>query len=307
MSNHSAVELVQEEEFLDQRPTQSKLVTSLRERTNGTLGYLLARLYDQQMTAGILLFFELSNIATRLNLSTIEPFVQGARLIGIPDLNPQREDRGFWTLSKFYDLDHLQTTLKTCSSLHQLVSFNTVLRKPPHNVVIVYFLTGGVYKYFKDYFPGRKYRNIVELDRKMVTGITQVNHTLTSLNTCMNHFSKLQQKQLPQFHHPRVLLMDARPYHSLLLSAVTEEIGSIVSEEVNKSGPVMVIFDSWRGHHFKNDSHFFYYMPDFHLNSPACGARIMHHSKAVIEAAHNFSQSLNQTQPVIGVHIKIAD
>ena len=74
----------------------------------------------------------------------------------------------------------------------------------------------------------------------------------------MKHFSKLQQKQQPQFHLPRVLLTDARPFHSLSLSAVTEEIGSIVSEEVNKSGPVMVIFDSWRGRHFKNDSKFFY-------------------------------------------------
>ena len=292
---------------MKQRLTQSEWIAeeeiSLTEQTNGTQGYLMARSYEQQMTSGILLFFELSNIAARLNLSTIEPFVQGTFLRGIPDLNPQHEDYGFWTLSKFYDLDHLQTTLKSCSSLRQLVSFNTVFRKPLHNVVIVYFLTDG-YKYFKDYFPGRKYPNIVELDHKKVTGNTRVKKTLTILNTCMKHFSKLQQKQLPQFHHPRVLLTDARPFHSLSLSAVTEEIGSIVSEEVNKSGPILVIFDSWRGHMPENYSSFFYYMPDFHLNPPACGARSMHHSKAVIEAAHDFSQSLSQTQPLIGVHIR---
>ena len=39
--------------------------------------------------------------------------------------------------------------------------------------IIVYFLSGG-YKYFKDYFPGGKYPNIVELDHKKVTGNTQV-------------------------------------------------------------------------------------------------------------------------------------
>ena len=295
------------ESNMEQRLTQSEWVAeeeiSLTEQTNGTQGYLMARFYVQQMTAGIMNFFELSNIAARLNLSTIEPFVQDTRLMGIPDLNPPHKDNGFWTLSKFYDLDHLQTILKSCSSLLQLVSFNTVLRKTPNNVVIVFFLTGG-YKYFKDYFPGGKYPNIVELDHKKVTGNTQVKQTLTILNTCMKHFSKLQQKQLPQFHHPRVLLTDARPFHSLSLSAVTEEIGSIVSEEANKSGPVLVIFDSWRGHMPENKSNFFYYMPDFHLNPPTCGARIMHHSKAVIEAAHDFSQSLNQTQPVIGVHIR---
>ena len=115
---------------MEQRLTQSEWVAkeeiSLTEQTNGTQGYLMARFYEQQMTSGILLFFELSNIAARLNLSTIEPFVQGTFLRGIPDLNPQREDYGFWTLSKFYDLHHLQTTLKSCSSLRQLVSFNTV-------------------------------------------------------------------------------------------------------------------------------------------------------------------------------------
>ena len=54
--------------------------------------------------------------------------------------------------------------------------------------------------------------NIVELDDKKVTGITL---TLTTLNTCMKHVSKLQQKQLPQFHHPRVLFTDSRLFHSL--------------------------------------------------------------------------------------------
>jgi hypothetical protein len=290
---------------MEQRLTQSEWVAeeeiSLTEQTNGTQGYLMARFYVQQMTAGILNFFELSNIAARLNLSTIEPFVQGSFLRGIPDLNPQHEDYGFWTLSKFYDLHHLQTTLKSCSSLRQLVSFNTVLRKTPHNVVIVYFLTGG-YKSFRNYFPGGKYPNIVQLDDKKVTGITQVKQTLTILNTCMKHFSKLQQKQLPQFHHPRVLLADARPLHSLPISAVTEEIGSIVSEEANKSGPVMVIIDQWRGCSTGNQSRYFYYVPDFH--HPSCGERSINHSQAVLEAMHDFSESLNQTRPVIGVHIR---
>ena len=58
---------------MEQRLTQSEWVAeeeiSLTEQTNGTQGYLMARFYDQQMTAGILNFFELSNIAARLNLS----------------------------------------------------------------------------------------------------------------------------------------------------------------------------------------------------------------------------------------------
>ena len=144
-------------------------------------------------------------------MSMVEPFVQGTHLIGIPYTKSLREDKTFW-----------------------------VLDNAPHNVVLVYFLVHD-FNSFKDYFPGEKYPNIVELDHKKVTSNSQVKQTLTVLNTCMKYFSKLQQKQLPQFHHPRVLLADAQPLHSLPLSAVTEEIRSIVSEEANKSGPVMVI------------------------------------------------------------------
>ena len=247
--------------------THSSVTTeeiSRTDQTNRIQGYFMARYYEQQMTQDTKNFFELSNIAVRLNLSMVEPFVQGTHLIGIPDIKPLREGKT-WELSMFYDLHHLHAALNTCSSFCQLVSFEIVLENAPHNVVLVYFLVDSS---FKDYFPGEKYPNIVELDHKKVTSNTQVNRTLTILNTCMKHFSKLQQKQLPQFHHPRVLFADARPLHSLPLSAVTEEIGSIVSEEANKSGPVMVIVDKWRGREVKNGSRYFYYMPDFHY--PSC-------------------------------------
>ena len=40
------------------------------------------------------------------------------------------------------------------------------------------------------------------------------------------------------------------------------------------------------------------------MNVATCGVRLIRHSKVVIEAARTFSQSLNQTRPVIGVHIR---
>ena len=135
----------QGKEILDQRLTQSKSVTnckediSLTDQTMSTQGYLLARYFGQQMTAGFQDFFMLSNIAFRLNLSTVEPFVQGSHLMGIPDITSKDGDHGFWELSKFYDVNDLKCALKMCSSLHQLVSFDTVLTKAPLNVVLVYF------------------------------------------------------------------------------------------------------------------------------------------------------------------------
>ena len=293
-------------QFLSQRQLKSvsKEEINVRDPSNGAQGYLMARLYQQQMTADTINFFELSTIAARLNLSIVEPFVQGTHFVGIPDMTPLHEDHKFWELSKFYDLHHLQAALKNCSSLHQLVSFDNLLTESPHNIVLVYFLTTRDYNDFKEYFPGENYPSIVELKLKESARITQVNQTLTILNTCMNHFAMLQWKQLPFFHHPRVVLVDARPFNPLLLSVLTDILGSIVSEEINRYGSVMLIFDQWRGHHKKNETDYFYYMPDFRLDLPACGGHIIRHSEAVIEATLDFSLTLNQTRPVIGVHIR---
>ena len=113
----------------------------------------------------------------------------------------------------------------------------------------------------------------------------------------------MNQKQLPLFHRPRVVLVDVRPSNPLSFSILKKALGTIVSE-VNKHGPPIFIFDKWRGFQERNTSKFFYYVPDFHFSACASDTRILHHSKVVIEAAHNFAQSLNQIRPVIGVHIR---
>ena len=78
-SNCGEILFLQEKVLVDQQ--HSNLVTKeirLTNQTNRTQGYLLARSYDQQMTAGVVDFFQLSNIAFRLNLSTVTPYVQGS-------------------------------------------------------------------------------------------------------------------------------------------------------------------------------------------------------------------------------------
>ena len=295
-----ATELVQESEFLDQRQSKSVSKEEGIIRTNRTKGYLIARLYEQQMTAGLNDFFQLSNIAVRLNLSTVEPFVQDSHIKGIPDTKQLGGDNRFWKLSEFYDLHYLQTILNNCSSLRQLVSFDTMLMKAPRDVVLVYFLTWN-YEHFKQYFSDENHPPIVELDHKQCDYNIRVIHTMKVLNTIILHFSKLQNKKLPFFTHSRAVLVDARSSQRLSLAGLTVVLDSIVSKEMNNSATL--VFDRWRGIHNKV-SKFFYFMPDFDFNITACGLHNIHHSKAVIKAAHNFSQSLNQSRPVIGVHIR---
>ena len=298
-TEHAAVEPVQEGGFLDQLQSKSVSNEGGIIQTNRTKGYVIARLYIQQMTAGFNDFFELSNITAGLNLSTVEPFVQDTRIKGIPDIKQLGGDNKFWKLSEFYDLHHLQTVLNNCFSLRQLVSFDTILMKAPRDVVLVYFLKSD-YNKFKQYFSGKN-RPIIQVDYKK---FNHHNMLIKALNKLTEHFSRLQQKQLPLFNSSRVVLVDARRSSPLSLAVLTEVLGSIISEEVNKSGSVTFVFDTWRGIHRKNNSKFFFFMPDFKLNTSTCGLRTVHHSKTVIKATHNFSQSWNQAWPVIGVHIR---
>ena len=180
-STANAVELVQEGEFQRQsKSVRKKGGISLTDQTNRTQGYLIAHTYEQQLTAGLHSFFELSNITAGLHLSTVEPFVQDTNIKGIPDFTSQLGGQEFWMLSKFYDLHRLQATLQTCSSLHQLVSFDTILTKAPHDVVVVYFLTTKN-RHLEQYFSDGNHP-IVELDHKESGRIFKLIHTLRSLN-----------------------------------------------------------------------------------------------------------------------------
>ena len=92
--------------------------------------------------------------------------------------------------------------------------------------------------------------------------------------------------------------MDSRPCHPVYLSNITRVLGSIIREEVAKHGPVTVVVGLWRGLHNTSDSNYFYYIPDFLY---ACTINTIDHSKAVIQAAREFTQTRSKIRPVIGV------
>lgn len=269
--------------------------------TNRTQGYLIALEYEQQLTAGLHGFSQLSKIAASLNLSSVEPFVQDTNIRGVPVIRGERT-HPFWNLSMFYDLPHLQDILKSCSALTQLVSFETLMDISPHDIVYVYFLT-YLTKEVGRYFSAEN-RSIVEVDYRDFL-FHQVS-TANSLDICARFFSNLQgRKRRPfTYGHARVVLVDARPFRRLSLRIVTEVLASIVHEEVAKSGSAVLVFDKWRGIRNREGSEYFYFMPEFVWDDSKCGIRTVQHSKMVIEAAHQFSQSLNRTRPVIGVHIR---
>ena len=102
----------------------------------------------------------------------------------------------------------------------------------------------------------------------------------------------------PSFNH---VMVNSRPHGPVYLSNITRVLGSIIREEVAKHGPVTVVFGLWRGLQTTNNSHYFYYIPDFLY---ACTIYTVDHSKAVIQAAREFSQTRSKIRPVIGVHVR---
>ena len=100
------------------------------------------------------------------------------------------------------------------------------------------------YNNFKQFFSGE---TVVELDANKSAHVSQVNQTLSFLNTYVDHSLKMQQKQLPLFQYPRVILADARRFHPLLLSTLTEVLITSVSEKGNERGPSLFVFDKING------------------------------------------------------------
>ena len=274
-------------------PTMTSMCTSSKNKTQG---YLLAVEYDQQLVGSFHGFSRLSKIASLLNLSTVEPYVQGTRTRGAPNLyagDPQELVK----MGMLYDLHHLQDTLNSCCALNKLVSFETLMQKVHQDIVFVcVFDTDTIL--FKTIFGNRPNKTIIEIDyRNFNAGLLR---NFYVLNEWIFHISNQQTSKLGL---SRVIAMDARPLHPLPLTDITEVLGSVVHEEVAKSGSVTVVLDKWRNIHSIRDSNFFYYVPGFTWES-GCGIMSVQHSEAVMNAAGQFRQSLNQTHPVVGVHVR---
>ena len=106
---------------------------------NDTQGYLLAVDINQQVTGSFIAFSQLSKIASLLNLSIVEPYVIGTRLRGVPGTQNSHQTQQALTLGALYDVESIQSTLRSCCFINQLVPFETITQKAYHNVIYVSF------------------------------------------------------------------------------------------------------------------------------------------------------------------------
>ena len=241
----------------------------------------------QQATGGFLAFAQLAKLASIFNLSIVEPYVSGTRINGVPRFIGKQPPKDTMTLSTFYDMTSLQSTLKSCCYASHFVNFTTMMMKASRNIIYVCFIPKkGHYNF------GPK--KIMEINRDNVNAYDR--SLFKRLKMWVSHISK---GLVTPFQLLRIFVVDARPTRPLYLSNITDALSDVIREEVSKNGPATVVFSGWRGL-YTESSNFFYYIPDF----PRCDVYLVNHSKVILEATKQFAKSLSQIRPVIGVHIR---
>ena len=274
----------------------SDRVSSHPEREAPVRGFLLSVSVDQQLTGGLKGFTQLATLAAIFNLSTVEPYVQGSKLVGVPQVLSQGDRQNVIRLSDLYDWEDLRRKFKTCSTRndHQLSSFETFLGSASRDVILVYMITAEAD--FNFYFPGRN-KKIIQVghDEYLLSGVQYLNEWA----------AKVSKRNGSKFRAEHIIMVDARPTYALPLSVIVKDLGPIIDAQVSKFSSATVLFGRWRAIAFKEPMRQKYYVPGFHWR-PCQRIDFIKHSQAVIDSSLTFSQNLNNSinSIVIGVHIR---
>ena len=260
-------------------------------------GFLLPVYVDQQLTGGLKGFMQLATLAALFNLSTVEPYVQGTRLVGVPKFSEGR-DPGVLRLSELFDWKDLRRHFKTCSTRnsHLLSSFETFLRNASRDVILVHMVQSP--HFLKSFFfntdakfvklsPSSKTKNLV-------SGVSLLNKWAKNIQ---------KQKHFAPFRTTNIVLVDARPKKALPLSVIVEKLGMIIYQQV--SSGVTVLFDRWTAVTNKVSMGTFYWITGF-ISRPCHIIDFLKHSDAVVNTSSKFSLGLNDSaiDEIVGVHIR---
>ena len=276
----------------------SDRVSSHPEREAPVRGFLLSVSVDQQLTGGLKGFTQLATLAAIFNLSTVEPYVQGSKLVGVPQLLSQGDRQDVMRLSDLYDWEDLRRKFKTCSTRndHLFSSFKTFLGSASRDVILVYMIkTPAEYDVT---FSGS--------NDKVVEGSPNV--TLLASLKLLNIWARnASQEDFTAFRLSRVILVDARPTYALPLSVIKKDLGSVIDRQVSKYQSATVMFVNWRAVTLSTVARpSYYFIPGFYWR-PCQSIDYIKHSQAVIYSSKLFSQSLNDNNAnatTVGIHIR---
>ena len=304
LGSSTAVPLIdsQRDEELTKTPNYIAIYngdTTTDDEVGQFMGYLLAVHYTSQMMGGFGQFYHLAKITSLLKLYMVEPYVQGFGLHGAPYVKNAKSDPQAVKITSFYDFKSLKPALKTCAN-SSLVSFEEFARNASRKVVLVTFLTS--LEHFGYYFStGKHSQKVVEI----ATMTSDQKKGLRTLNSWVSYVRDKKGLKLPasSFTVSRIILVDARPLHPLPMTDLMKRLGSVIQQEVAKFGLTTIIVIEWRGVQTDYLSNFYYFFKGYPYKE--CDSiEILKHSKAIISATEKFKLTLNDSHPVVGVHIR---
>lgn len=262
-------------------------------------GFLLPVNVDQQLTGGLKGFTQLATLASMFNLSTVEPYVQGTRLVGVPRMGEEYDPGLLLRLSELYDWKDLRRSFKTCSTRnnHKLSSFETFLNNASREVILVHMIKSP--DILKSFFPNNDAK-IVEASPGWIT--SKFLSGVSLLNKWAEKVLDDKHKEFAPFKTAHIILVDARPTKRLPLSVIANKFGIIFNRQVSS---VTVLIDTWRAITNNNPMASFYLIPGFPWR-PCHKIDYLKHSSTVINSTSKFSQGLNDSalNEIVGVHIR---
>ena len=251
-------------------------------------GFILPISVDQQLTGGLKGFTQLSMIGAMLNLSTVEPYVHGTRLVGVPNIADSKKAPFVLKLSNLYDFEDLKRNFKKCSAYndHQLSSFETFVNTGSRQIILVYFVTDN--KEYTTFFHGSRGDKVIEVKRN-------VSPQVIRLNKWVKYFLQENWNNNKVFRAAHTVLIDARPTVALPFKLLIEKMKVILENHMLEFGSVTVLVDNWRAITSNAPMGKYYYITGFKWRP--CGTiDYIKHSATVYNASLLFTQNLNDSK-----------
>lgn len=279
-------------------------------------GFILPVSVDQQLTGGLKGFMNLASFGAAFNLSTVEPFVWGSRLSGVPDskyANVERE-KEMLHLSDLYDGVALAEHFKQCSKEknHVLSNFETFIRNASRAVILLIMVRTepNLREIFK------KYKNEKIVSLKSFNEYPQLNNRYKDLkmlnkwNTYILEKSKIISSRREEFIFTRIVVIDSHPMEPLKFSVIREKFGQILDEHIREYSSATVLVANWRAVTKDRAIASFYYFPGYPWG-PCHYTDLIEHSLRVVNASREFARNLTSgvdhrrhRRRLLGVHIR---